>query len=383
MRILIDSTPVPVGRTGAGIYADHLIEALAPLLRPDDRAFILVQSDDTHLRGLVACHPSLTELVVPSRVLRNRLALALYEQCILPLVVLRHRIDILHSLHYTFPLLCGAKRVVTLHDMTHSLHPEMHTRGRTLAMSGFARLAMRHADAVLFVSKSTRADAERLFGPGNNFRAVTPLAVDKDAFANIAPDTIGETLSRLGIQQPYILFLGTLEPRKNLVRLIHAFDSLGPEYAAYRLVIAGKPGWHYDAALAAIENSPTKSRIQRLGYVAPEDKAGLIAGCAVLAYPSLYEGFGLPVLEGMAAGVPVVTSNVSSMPEIAGDAAVLVDPSSTEQIAEAIRSVLSNTTLAQRMRDAGKLRAAKFSWKETARLTYVAYVDAVRAEKRP
>lgn len=373
MRILIDSTPIPVARTGVGIYADHLIEELAAILRPVDRLFVLVQSDDTYLRNLIGRQPNLTAIVVPSSMFRNPLALAWYEQCVLPWILLARRIDLIHSLHYRFPLLCHCPRVVTLHDMTHSLWPEMHTRGRRMAMSKFATLALRRAEGVLFVSDSTRRDAERLAGRGNNFRAVTPLAVDRTAFDEFSAVVVRDSLVRLNIQQPYILFLGTLEPRKNLVRLIHAFESLGPEYAGYRLVVAGKPGWHCDATFDAIENSPSKARIQRLGYVAPEDKGPLIAGCSVLVYPSLYEGFGLPVLEGMAAGIPVITSNISSMPEIAGDAALFIDPLSTERIADAIRSVLSNTTLAQHMRDAGKLRAAKFSWKETARLTYAAY----------
>jgi glycosyltransferase involved in cell wall biosynthesis len=373
MRILIDSTQVPVERTGVGIYADQLIPQIASIVPPQDRLFLLLQSDDAYLHGLVAAHPRVAALTIPSSIFRNRLALGVYEQCVLPFILLAHRIDVVHSLHYTFPLLSPCAQVVTLHDMTHWLHPGLHTRGRTIVMSRFARLAMQHAEAVLFVSDSTRKDAERLFGSGNNLRTVTPLAVDHAAFTDIQPAAIDETLARLGIERPYILFLGTLEPRKNIVRLIHAFDSLGKKFAQYKLVIAGKPGWHYEAILEAVENSPNKARILRLGYVAPEDKAPLIAGCDALVYPSLYEGFGLPVLEGMAAGAPVITGNASSLPEIAGDAALLVDPSSTEQIAAAMRSVLSDETLRARMRIASRRQAAKFSWGQTARTTYAAY----------
>jgi glycosyltransferase involved in cell wall biosynthesis len=378
MRILIDSTQIPLGRTGAGVYADHLIQQLGSLLQPDDRLFVLVQSDDIELGRRIDGHRNLSALVVRSSIFRNRLALAFYEQCILPWVLLFHRIDVVHSLHYTFPLLCPARRVVTLHDMTHTLYPEMHTRGRTIAMSTFAKLALRRAEGVLFVSNSTRKDAERLFGQGRNLRAVTPLAVDHAVFDDIDPTAIDGSLTRIGIDRPYILFLGTLEPRKNVERLVHAFDSLGPEYSNFRLIVAGKPGWHYEAALEAIENSPNKARIQRIGYVAPEDKAPLIAGCELLVYPSLYEGFGLPVLEGMAAGVPVITSNASSMPEIAGEAAVLIDPYSTEQIAAAIGSILSDENLRQRLRRAGKAQAAKFSWEKTASLTCAAYRELAR-----
>lgn len=378
MRILIDSTQIPVERTGVGVYADQLIPRIASIVPAGDQLFLLLQSDDKYLRNLSALHDNVKPLVIPSSIFRNRLALAVYEQCILPWVLLTHRIDVVHSLHYTFPLLCPAKRVVTLHDMTYFLWPKMHTRGRRAVMSGFVKLAMRHAEGVLFVSESTRRDAEYLFGPGTNVRAVTPLGVDNAAFAGAEPDAIGGTLLRLGIERPYILFLGTLEPRKNIVRLIEAFNVLGPEFSSYRLIIAGKPGWHYEGILEAMENSANKSRILRLGYVSAKDKAPLIAGCDALVYPSLYEGFGLPVLEGMAAGAPVITSNASSLPEVAGDAAVIVDPSSTEQIAAAMRSLLSDQTLRTKLRMAGRQQAAKFSWERTASLTYAAYQQVSR-----
>ena len=345
MRILIDSTQIPLDRTGVGIYAEQLIQKLASVLQPQDKLFVLVQDDDIFFRELIQAHENLFPLFISSSIFRNRLMLALYEQCIMPWALLKHRIDIVHSLHYTSPLLCPCPRIVTIHDMTYFLWPRMHTFARRVVMSRFAKLSLRHAEGVLFVSASTQRDAERLFGAGDNFRAVTPLAVDHSDFDDIQPDSISNTLSNLGIRAPYILFLGTLEPRKNLVRLIQAFDQLGPQHSRYSLIIAGKPGWDYDPILDAIERSPQKRRIHRIGYVAAEDKIHLIAGCALLVYPSLYEGFGLPVLEGMAAGVPVITSNASSLPEVTGTAAVLIDPSSAEQIAAAMDSVLSNDKL--------------------------------------
>ena len=374
MRILIDCTQIPLVRTGVGLYAEHLLQQISLILQPEDRIYVLVQDDDRDLRDIVDAHQNVSSLVIPSSLFRNRLALAAYEQCMLPWILLYHRIDLVHSLHYTFPIVCPCARVVTIHDMTHSLCPEMHTFGRRVVMSGFARLAMRYAEGVLFVSDSTRKDAERLFGRGGNFRAVTPLAVDLEVFDSIDPESILETLSRLQLVTPYILFVGTLEPRKNISRLVEAFDSLGPQYSDYHLVIAGKLGWHYETALAAIENSPKKERIHRLGYVPSADKPALIAGCDLLVYPSLYEGFGLPALEGMAAGVPVITSNISSLPEVTGNAAILVDPSSVEEIAAAMKTVLSDHIHRERLRKAGREQARRFSWEATARLTYVAYL---------
>lgn len=373
MRVLIDSTQLPLTRTGVGIYGERLIEQISSIARDEDEIFILVQSDDSRLRSLLASRANLLPIVIPSQIFRNRLALALYEQCVLPWMLLRRQVDVVHSLHYTFPLWSPCRRVVTLHDMTFFLWPDLHTRGRKIIFSRFIRLAMRQAEGVLFVSESTRTDAERLFGHGHNLRAVASLGIDDTSFANVPSSRIAEALSRLGIEGPYILFLGTVEPRKNIPRLVEAFHSLAKKYPRHALVIAGKLGWNYEATMNAISNSPYSGRIHRLGYVAPEDKQPLIAGCDVLAYPSLYEGFGLPVLEGMAAGVPVVTSNVSSMPEVAGSGALLVDPTSAEEIANAIDAVLSDDSCRSRLRQAGRIQAKKFTWEATARRTYAVY----------
>ncbi len=379
MRMLIDSTQIPLARTGVGIYAEQLIKELTLILRPEDILFVLIQTDDAQLQKLIAGQAYVRPILIPSYLFRNRLALAFYEQCILPWVLLFYHIDIVHSLHYTFPLICPCSRVVTIHDMTFLLWPEMHTRSRRIVMPFFTKMALRHAECVLFVSGSTQKDAEEMFGIGSNLRSVTPHGVDQ-AYFSPAPMLIERTLSHLSIHQPYILFLGTLEPRKNLVRLIQAFESFA-ERCPHILVIAGGLGWNYEAALQSIERSSIKKRIVRLGYVSAVDKIPLIAGCDLLVYPSLYEGFGLPVLEGMAAGVPVVTSNTSSLPEVAGRAAVLVNPSSADEIAKAMHSVLSDKRYSDWLRQAGREQARKFTWVRTATLTYAAYRKAFTKAK--
>ena len=373
MRLLIDSTQVPLARTGVGIYAEHLIEELALLLGSEDTVFVLIQSDDRPMRELVAAYPILHPIVISSALFRNRAMLGLYEQCVLPLVALLYRIDLIHSLHYTFPLICPSRRVVTIHDLTFSLWPKMHTRARRIIMPFFTKMALRRAEGVLFVSDSTRKDAEQVFGVSRNMRCVIPLGVEDKYFLAVVEAQLERTILRLGIDRPYVLFLGTLEPRKNVIRLVQAFELVGKQHTEHLLVIVGGLGWHYEPALQAIDTSPLKGRIRYLGYISESDKIDLIAGCDLLAYPSLYEGFGLPVLEGMAVGVPVVTSNISSLPEVAGDAAILIDPTSVEQIVAAIDSVLSDEIEEDRLRKAGRERAGHFSWKKTAELTYAAY----------
>lgn len=377
MRILIDSSQIPVARTGVGVYAEHLIREIAALLRPEDMLFVLVQDDDELLLHDIAAQPNVRAIRLRSHFFRSRLLLAFYEQIFLPWVLLYCRIDLIHSLHYTFPFLCPCSRIVTLHDMTFFLWPQMHTRARRIVMPFFIKMALRHAEAILFVSKATRKDAEALFGKGVNLRFVTPLGVDRAYFNRPPDETIASTLSLLKIQKPYVLFLGTLEPRKNVIRLVEAFEHVGQQYHSHTLVIAGGLGWHFEAALQFIENSSMKARIHRLGYVSKQHKHELLAGCDLLAYPSLYEGFGLPVLEGMAAGVPVVTSNVSSLPEVVGDAAATVDPSSKEQISNALELVLSDKIYGDWLRKAGKARAREFTWERTARMTYAAYLKTL------
>jgi len=342
-------------------------------LRPEDVLFVLLQDDDSSLKEVISGHPNVHPLFIPSHFFRNRLALAFYEQCILPWLVLYYRIDLIHSLHYTFPLVCPCSRVVTMHDMTFFLCPQMHTLGRRIVMPFFIKTALRHAEGVLFVSQSTRNDAEKMFGTGDNLRSVTPLGVDETYFAVVSQQQVKDMLLRLKIKAPYILFLGTLEPRKNVLRLIQAFASIGEKHPQHILVIAGGLGWNYQPALDAIEQSSLKQRILRLGYIAAEDKIPLIAGCDLMVYPSLYEGFGLPVLEGMALGVPIITGNTSSLPEVAGDGALCIDVTSIEELENSIREILENASLRKQLILRARLQAQNFTWSLTGRLTYYAY----------
>lgn len=381
MRILLDLTQIPVNRTGVGVYAEHLVCELANILDPEDTLFVLAQDDDP-LLGRFAAMTGIKFLLIPSRIFRNRIALAAYEQLVMPLVCIRHRIDLVHSLHYTFPLLAACARVVTVHDLTFFLYPELHTRGRRIAMRLFTKAALRWAEGILFVSESTRKDAERLLGTGKNVRVVAPLGIDIAAYSQVPQSQSTDTLRRFQIVEPYILFVGTIEPRKNLVRLIEAFARVGGTYPNHTLVFAGKLGWHSDPLMKAVAHSPFPTRIRMLGYVSLEDKIGLLARCEALIYPSLYEGFGLPVLEGMAAGVPVICGDSSSLPELAGNGAVTVNAENVEELSDAIVSVLSNPTYRRFLAQSGLEQAHKFCWTRTAELTYSAYRSCVASVHR-
>lgn len=225
------------------------------------------------------------------------------------------------------------------------------------------RPALRRATTLPCISAATRDDLERLFPASRGKTLVTPLAADP---------SFAEPVDRPGhpeLAQPYVLAVGTLEPRKNLERLLDAWLQLEPAVRdAHELALVGPRGWDDEAIVAKAQAAGARL----LGRVSDAELRALYAGAAAFAYPSLYEGFGLPPLEAMAAGAPVLTSNRSSLPEVVGDAAVLVDPTSTDAIADGLRTLLTDRALAGRLRDAGRARAAQFSWDRTAAETLAA-----------
>ena len=269
------------------------------------------------------------------------------------------------------PVKRSQRLVVTIHDVAFRLYPRAYPPGwRLVHRLGFRR-ALRTADAIIAVSRHTATDVARL-------GRVDPARIHVVPHGGSMPvGTIdpGPTLERLGIQRPYILFVGTIEPRKNLVRLIQAYRQLATGIP-HTLVLAGPPGWgsrpvHRELAVSG------PGRIVITGRVSTEDLDRLYRGADVFVYPSLYEGFGLPVLDAMARGVPTITSNTSALPELTGDAAVLVPPTSTESLAAAIETVLSDPAERARLSSAGRARAEGYSWERTARETLAVYERAL------
>jgi alpha-1,3-rhamnosyl/mannosyltransferase len=240
--------------------------------------------------------------------------------------------------------------------------------------------AVRRAAALTAISQATADDLAARFPAARPKTAVTPLAAD-ERFARDDGPSVAEVRVRHGLgERPYVLAVGTLEPRKNLPRLVEAFAALPPALRdAHELVLAGAVGWNTDATLAAV----ARHRVRQLGHVPEDHLPALYRGAAAFAYPSLYEGFGLPVVEAMAAGAPVLTSNVSSLPEVAGDAALLVDPWSVPSIRDGLARLLADRDLARRLAARGRERAATFSWERHARevLTVVERAAAARARR--
>jgi glycosyltransferase involved in cell wall biosynthesis len=254
----------------------------------------------------------------------------------------------------------------TIHDMTAWSHPEMHTPGTILADRRFAENIIKPARGIITPSESSRKDAiERLGLNPNRVRAIHH-GISEEYFASPDPE---RARHRFQLLKPYILFVSTIEPRKNLPRLLDAYEALPASLRdEYDLVIAGPKGWSSEPTMLRMQLAGRNVRY--LGYVPEEYLPSLTAGAAVFAYPSLYEGFGFPIAQAMAAGVPVITSNVSSLPEVADGAAVLVDPLSTDELREALNRVLTSPSLAAEMSKKGRERAKHFNWERCALETW-------------
>jgi glycosyltransferase involved in cell wall biosynthesis len=283
-------------------------------------------------------------------------------------------IELLHSPGYTAPYVPGIKLCVTIHDMSFLTHPHFHTEeNRQFCMVQSMRAA-RLADAILCDSQATADDVRRYLHVPLERLFVVPGAAGPEFRRLTDARAIAATLFRLGITENFLLFVGTVEPRKNLATLIEAFARVTkgtqrPEL----LVIAGGTGWKNDQVYERVRELRLEAAVRFLGYVTVEDLVVLYNACRAFVYPSLYEGFGLPVLEAMSCGAPVITSGVSSLPEVAGDAALLLDPRDTDALVDAICAVLDDSGLRSGLRTKGLERCRRFSWEQTARLTVEVY----------
>jgi glycosyltransferase involved in cell wall biosynthesis len=278
--------------------------------------------------------------------------------------------EVLHATNHVSvpPAAEGQRLVVTVHDLAFEHLPGMFPRPwRALYRLGL-RAAVKRADAILTPSRNTAEDvlSRTAVDPGRLY--VVPLAASLPTGALDAE----EVLDRLKVPSPYILFVGTLEPRKNLVRLIRAYRRVAANGFPHALVLAGPLGWHHESLMREL-SLQGPGEIAMTGPLSDEELDAVYRAADAFAYPSLYEGFGLPVLEAMARGVPTVASATSSVPEVAGDAAIGVNPRSVREIAHAIESLLSDVDLADRLAARGRARAERFSWDETARLTLEVY----------
>lgn len=373
VRVLVDVSAVPRHPVGAGVYILRLVEALSRLDLLD--LHLAARRDDRERWTRLAPHAHVHPVVPTARV--ARLA---WEQQRAPRFAATLGVDVWHGPHYTVPLRGNMARVVTVHDLTFLDHPEWHQRAKAAFFGRAIPAALARADAVVTVSVFTagrlRARFATLFDDGERPVIVAHHGVDRERF-HPGPDPADDGLLRsVGVIRPYIGFVGLLEPRKNVPALIEAFSTISPARPELRLVLAGGDGWGAAAVRDAISNSHTASRILRAGRVADPVVPALLRNAAVVAYPSWEEGFGLPALEALACGAPLVSTHGSAIEEIVDDAGVLVPPGDSAALADALEWLLSDDSARSVFVREGPDRAAEFTWTESARQHVKAYEQA-------
>jgi glycosyltransferase involved in cell wall biosynthesis len=306
---------------------------------------------------------------------RNRVQWVFGEQALLPRLAARARVDLVHSLASTAPLRGRFRRVVTVHDLIFARFPEAHSRLREMGMRSLVPAAARSSDRVIVDSQSTRSDLLDLVGLSAELIDVVPLGLGASQRAEPMPE--GDVRERLHLAQRRVLLsLSAKRPHKNLLALIDAL-ALIPADRRPLLVLPGYPTWHERELRERAVSCGVTADVRFPGWLSEREIEGLWALAEVFVFPSLYEGFGLPVLEAMSRGVPVACSNAASLPEVAGDAALLFDPHDERQIADALSRLIDDRELRQRLRELGRSRVKQFSWERAARLTLESYSRAL------
>jgi glycosyltransferase involved in cell wall biosynthesis len=308
---------------------------------------------------------------------RNRVQWVLGEQTLLPAMAARARVDLVHSLASTTPLAGPFRRVVTIHDLIYARFPEAHAGIRDKGMRVLVPAGARRAHRVIADSRSTQRDLSEEIGLSPERIDVVPLGLG--AVRRSDPLAEAELRRRLAIgERPLVLSLSAKRPHKNLLALIGALAEI-PADERPLLVLPGYPTAHEAELRAKAQALGIADDVRFPAWVSEEELEGLWLLAAAFVFPSRYEGFGLPVLEAMARGVPVACSNASSLPEVAGHAALLFDPRSEHEIAQALRRLLMDRPLADRLRALGREQASRFSWERSARLTLASYARALGA----
>jgi glycosyltransferase involved in cell wall biosynthesis len=340
LGLSLDVTAVPAQPVGAGQYTLQLARALAA--RADvDLVLLARRSDGRRWRSMAPGGEVVTSAPDPRPL---RLA---WEQLRLPTLLRRHQVAVHHGPHYTMPERSSVPSVVTIHDLSFFDQPRWHQRSKVLLFRRAISVASRRAAVVVCPSQVTadrlahwcRVEAEVV---------VAPHGVDTGRFRPHEPDegadaaALAQVDPRLSTGRPYLVFVGTLEPRKDIPTLVAAFTRIAGRQAEALLVLAGQPGWGADAVTRAIEDSGLAARIIRTGYVSDGVVPALLRSAAGAVYPALYEGFGLPALEALACGAPLITTSGTAMEEVAGDASVLVEPGDVRGLADALDARLSH-----------------------------------------
>ncbi|HVV13213.1 glycosyltransferase family 1 protein [Amycolatopsis sp.] len=374
--VLIDATAVPADRGGVGRYVDSLAQALDADGAPPT---VVCQPRDARLYHGLA--PG-SRIVPAGSSTVTRTARLAWEQTTLPMLARRLGVDVVHSPHYTMPLASPAASVVTLHDATFFTDAVLHSSVKARFFRGWTMAALRRATLCVVPSSATANELARVTKARPRALEIIEHGVDVERFHPPSPDEIRAARAAIGLgSTPYVAFLGALEPRKNVPALIRGFTKAvenRPNPPA--LVLAGQPGWDTQVE-KALDAAPLRLRVIRAGYLPFDTLAGFLGGAELVAYPSLGEGFGLPVLEAMACGAAVLTTRRLSLPEVGGDAVAYCGVGAGD-VAAALSDLLDDPSRRSVLAAAAQRRAKEFSWATSAEKHREAYGKAWRAHRR-
>lgn len=381
MNISFDAVPIINGKmTGVGWCEVGQTMAMARL-HPEDNfyySFFSRKDDHIKLEKLAPFSENIGANIAHFSGLLYRTA-----SVILPIPhkwFFKQKSDITHFFNYIAPPGVDGKTVITVHDMVYRTYPET-VRGRTKKIldMGLAS-SMKRADMIVTVSEFSKSEIIRYFPQHEAKIRVVPCGVDLDRFKPCQqPERIPEVKKKLGIEGEYFLYVGTIEPRKNLERLINAYNIFCQrEKDAPKLVLAGGKGWLYDGIFQRVTDLKLEEKVLFTQYIPDEDMNPLMCGALAFVFPSIYEGFGIPPLEAMACGVPVLASNAASLPEVTGDCAVTCDPYSAEEIAEGLHRLYSDSELRTDLSRRGLERAKTLTWDSSAEKLYSVYKELMK-----
>ena len=361
MQIALDCRTLTAPKTGDRTYALNLSRALAKVDPGND--YFLYTWEPTTLTDFGS--PRFRNILLPAR---PRWA---WTPLVFPRDLRRREIDVAH-VQYIIPPVAPCPVITTIHDVAFRRFPELFPWKHRLLLNWLIPMAAHHAAAVITGSESTRRDLVELYDVPEEKVFVTPYAADPIYQPMPREEARRAVSTRLGVPCPYVLAVGVLQPRKNLPRLVRAYGRICAR-VPQRLVLVGKQGWAGEELQEAVAEIPREKKPIFTGYVADADLPALYAGADLFVYPSLYEGFGLPPLEAMACGAPVLTSNTSSLPEVVGDAGAMVDPRNEGALAARMRELLEDPRARAELAERGLERARLFDWKHTARETIEVY----------
>ena len=380
MALYIDVSAATHERAGMGRYAENLAHALVRY-HGQEHEFGLFHNRDGQVRPPSSI-PGVATRTVRAGYKPWRMAVWLGQIAGVGFNRLLPDAELFHATEHLLMPLQGVPTVLTVHDLIYRLFPAYHKRLNYWYLNAAMPLFVKRADAIITISESSKRDLMRVYGvPEAKITVIYEAA--SPVFRPPPTERVAEVRARYGLPERYLLALGTIEPRKNLIRLVSALRLLRQTDPELCLVIVGSTGWLYQDFFRHLEKLDDPKSVLLSGYVPDTDLPAVISGASVYVLASFYEGFGLPILEAMACGTPVICSGTSSMPELGGSAARYFDPRDVEGIAAAIDAVLQSAELRADMRERGLLQAARFSWRQAASETLAVYERVLASSAGP